>query len=249
MSSFLRAPPVAPHRPGRTALWTLLALLCLLAWDAAGQDRALARAFGNSQGFPLREQWFFVQVLHEGARRLAWLLTLVLTLAVWWPFGVLRRVGHAERLQLALTALLSLAAVSWVKYRSTTSCPWDLAEFGGVARYASHWALGTLDGGGGKCFPAGNAAAGFSFVGGYFALRRLQPRPARAWLAGALVAGLVLGGAQQMRGAHFLSHTLWTGWLCWTTAWVCDLVSQHLQHRARRARSAPLTKDPSHAAT
>ena len=38
----------------------------------------------------------------------------------------------------------------------------------------------------------------------------------------ALVAGLVLGLAHQVPGAHFMSHTLWTGWLCWTTAWLAD---------------------------
>ncbi|NMM81936.1 phosphatidic acid phosphatase [Acidovorax sp. SRB_14] len=249
MPHLLSAPPVAPYRPARTALCTLLAFLCLLAWDAAGQDLALAQVFGNSHGFPLREHWFLVYGLHEGPRRLAWLLTLALTLAIWWPFGVLRRVGHAERLQLAITTLLSLAVVTALKYTSTTSCPWSLAQFGGVARHVSHWALGTLDGGGGRCFPAGHAAAGFSFLGGYFALRRLHPRQAHAWLAAALASGLVLGWAQQMRGAHFLSHTLWTGWLCWTTAWVCDLVSQRLQHLPRRARSTPLTKDSPHAAT
>jgi membrane-associated PAP2 superfamily phosphatase len=42
------------------------------------------------------------------------------------------------------------------------------------------------------------------------------------WLAGAAATGLVLGVAQQMRGAHFMSHTLWTGWLCWTTGWLTD---------------------------
>ena len=56
---------------------------------------------------------------------------------------------------MALSALLGLAVVSVIKILSNTSCPWDLAEFGGVARYASHWALGVIDGGGGRCFPGG----------------------------------------------------------------------------------------------
>ena len=55
-------------------LWTLGILAAVVAWDAGGQDIPLARAFGSASGFPMREQWFFVQVLHEGARRLGWLL-------------------------------------------------------------------------------------------------------------------------------------------------------------------------------
>lgn len=223
------APPTARRRP--FLLWTLGALACVVTWDAVGKDLALAHAFGSSDGFPLRDQWFFVHILHEGARRLGWLLVMLLALGVWWPKGFLRRIDAHERLQMAVSALLALAVVSITKNLSATSCPWDLAEFGGVARHVSHWALGVLDGGGGRCFPAGHASAGFAFLGGYFALRRKAPTAARWWLAGSLLAGFVLGGAQQMRGAHFMSHTLWTGWLCWTTGWLCDLAAHALAPR------------------
>ena len=225
LSYFLR------FAPSSEVLWTVLSLLCLLAWDALGWDRALAHAFGSSSGFALREHWFLVDVLHEGARRLGWLLALLLVVGVWWPIGILRRIDTGERLQWAVSLLLALAVVGVLKNFSATSCPWDLAEFGGVVRYASHWALGVVDGGGGRCFPAGHASAGFAFIGGYFALRRRQPQAARWCLGGALVAGLILGGAQQVRGAHFMSHTLWSGWLCWTTAWWCHGVAGALQRR------------------
>lgn len=225
----------------RQALWTLASLALIALWDALGQDRLLARLFGSASGFPLRDQWFFVQVAHEGARRLGWLLVLLLALGVWWPLGVLRRLDMGERLQWAVSTLLALAAVSIAKNLSNTSCPWDMAEFGGVARYTSHWAWGLVDGGSGRCFPAGHASAGFAFVGGYFALLRAQPRAARICLAASLAAGLLLGLAQQARGAHFMSHTLWSGWLCWTTAWMCDIGAGLLRGRIGQpaAHTAP----------
>ncbi len=248
---FLPSPPLPSPLPARhhtLFFWTLGALVCVLAWDAGGQDLAFAQPFGSSTGFPMRDQWFFVQVLHEGARRLGWLLVLLLALSVWWPRGVLRRVDPGERLQMAVSALLALAVVSVAKNLSATSCPWDLAQFGGVARHVSHWALGSLDGGSGRCFPAGHASAGFAFLGGYFPLRRKAPAAARWWLAGALLAGFVLGGAQQVRGAHFMSHTLWTGWLCWTTGWLCDLAATALKpHFPAFAHTRPPTETP-HAA-
>jgi membrane-associated PAP2 superfamily phosphatase len=37
---------------------------------------------------------------------------------------------------------------------------------------------------------------------------------------GGLVAGVLLGLTQTLRGAHFPSHTGWTAWLCWTAALV-----------------------------
>ncbi|MFI8617807.1 phosphatase PAP2 family protein [Acidovorax sp. NPDC077693] len=224
--------PATPLRPHHHLLfWTLAALAGVVAWDAGGRDLAWAQAFGSSAGFPMRDHWFFVQVLHEDARRLGWLLVLLLALSVWWPKGILRRIDARERLQMAVSALLALALISIVKNLSATSCPWDLAQFGGVARHVSHWALGVLDGGSGRCFPAGHASAGFAFLGGYFALRHKAPAAARWWLAGSLLAGFVLGAAQQVRGAHFMSHTLWTGWLCWTTGWLCDLAAAALRPR------------------
>ena len=169
---------------------------------------------------------------------MSWLLVVGLSLAVWWPVGVLRQLDRWQRLQLVVSILLGLALVVAIKRISSTSCPWDLAEFGGLARYVSHWRFGLVDGGGAHCFPAGHASAGFAFVGGYFVLRDRAPRAARIWLAAALAAGLVLGVSQQMRGAHFMSHTLWTAWLCWTVAWACHSLVTTWRLRSGEKRSS-----------
>ncbi|MEJ7688901.1 MAG: phosphatase PAP2 family protein, partial [Variovorax sp.] len=180
------------------------------------------RIAGTPMGFSLRGNWVLVQVMHEGAKVLSWAMVLALFAGIRWPFGVLRRIGFRERAQLALTVLASVIAVSLVKYASHTSCPWDLKIFGGVAEHVSHWSWGVRDGGPGGCFPAGHASAAFAYIGGWFAFRRASPSVARAWLIGALGAGLLLGLGQQLRGAHYMSHTLWTAWVCWSTAFAID---------------------------
>jgi membrane-associated PAP2 superfamily phosphatase len=146
-----------------------------------------------------------------------------LIVGIWKPTGVLHRLSRSQRVQWAGTTLLALAVISVFKHFSHTSCPWDMAEFGGRAIWVSHWAIGVADGGPGRCFPAGHASAAFAFISGYFVLRGVSPAQARAWLIGSLALGFVLGAAQQLRGAHFMSHTFWTGWLCWTIAWLVDL--------------------------
>ncbi|OUL99033.1 phosphatase PAP2 family protein [Variovorax sp. JS1663] len=218
----------------RPVTWTFLSLLLILAWDASGLDLPLARLAGTPMGFPWRDNWFLVHVVHEGARALSWLLLIALALAIRWPFGFLRRLPVRERIQLTLGVLASVLLVSLVKQASATSCPWDLKVFGGVAQHVSHWAWGLRDGGPGGCFPAGHASAGFAFVSGWFVLRRRSHSVAGAWLACALVAGLVLGLGQQLRGAHYVSHTLWTAWLCWMAGLLLDL----LMHRSRVRRAA-----------
>lgn len=213
-------------------LWTIAALGLLLAFDGSGLDLAVARPWANAEGFPLRDNWFLSVILHEGARRAAWIPALWLIIGVWRPTGVQHRLSQPQRVQWAGTTLLALAAISLLKLVSHSSCPWDLAEFGGHASWVSHWAFGTLDGGPGRCFPAGHASAAFAFVSGYFALRDVSHAQARAWLIGAVVMGLMLGAAQQLRGAHFMSHTLWTGWLCWVIAWLVDAGVRSLRNEA-----------------
>jgi len=196
--------------------WLTLALFAVIvAWDLSGLDLVMARWLGSPTGFALRDHWLWSKVLHQGARRVAWALQLVLLLAIWWPFGVLRKLSRRERATMFITAMLILLVVSSFKNLNTTSCPWDLAEFGGSARYVSHWSWGLNDGGVGRCFPAGHASAAFCFLPGYFWLREKAPRQARVWLIATLIAAMTIGLAQQVRGAHYLSHTLWTGWVSW----------------------------------
>lgn len=215
----MRPPTASPSLP----LWAAVASLpLLLAWDASDLDMRMAAWFGGPAGFALQDHWLLEATLHEGGRFLAWACVLAATLMVWWPIGFFKRIDGSRRLQLVLTALAAALAVSVLKSFSHTSCPWDLSEFGRAARHVSHWDWVTFDGGSGRCFPAGHASAGFGFVAGYFAFARDAPRVARAWLVAALLAGLIFGLAQQVRGAHFMSHTLWTAWLCWCVGLAAD---------------------------
>ena len=215
-----------PAAAGADLTAALLALAALLAWDASGWDLGVARWAGSSTGFAWRDAWWTSRLLHDGGRWAAWGLLLALAVAALRApaqggaavagAAVVPGPGRAERRRWIAVMLVAVVAVPALKRYSSTSCPWDLAEFGGVASYVSHWRFGTLDGGAGHCFPSGHAVAAFAFVGQYFLWREHDPRRARAWLAGAGLAGLAFGTAQLLRGAHFPSHTLWSAWLCWT---------------------------------
>jgi len=206
------------------ALISLLLLLAFLAWDSTGWDMHLALPWGSSSGFDLRDNWWMATVMHQGARNMGWLFFLALLIGVWKPWGAFKLLPKADRWGVFLGILCALLSVSLIKGFSQTSCPWDLQTFGGTAKYVSHWNLWLKDAGGGHCFPAGHAATGFAFMTVYFGLRPADPVAARNYLLIAVLAGLILGLSQQMRGAHFMSHTLWTAWLCWTVGWTSHLV-------------------------
>ena len=189
--------------------------------------------WGGSAGFALRSNWWMEKILHEGARSIGWLFLLALVLSIWRPWGGLRTLATIDRVGVFGSVLCALLSVAIIKSFSQTSCPWDLQVFGGLAPYVSHWDFWQRDGGGGHCFPAGHASTGFAFMAAYFGLKQNKAPAALAWLLGALLVGFVLGISQQMRGAHFMSHTLWTAWLCWTVGWLSHLGFYKLQHRKK----------------
>jgi membrane-associated PAP2 superfamily phosphatase len=210
---------------------TLAGLVLLLVWDLAGLDLAVMRALGDGQGFAWRDRWLTAELLHGGGRAVGWLLMALLAVNAVRPLWA--GPSRAERWRWLAVTAGCLLLVPALKQISRTSCPWDLAEFGGWAAYVSHWQLGVGDGGPGRCFPSGHATAAFAFVSGWFALREHQPRAARAWLVGVLLLGLAFGTGQTLRGAHHPSHSLWTAWLCWAC-------SAALLPRRRQALPQPL---------
>lgn len=205
-------------------LWkiTMLGITATLLWDITGLDLWLVSLLADSHGFGLRHQWWLETLLHDMTRHLATLAYLLLLLMVWRPVGVFRRLALVQRVEAMAGITLGLLAIAWIKKNSLTSCPWDLQMFGGIAQYTSHWAWGVSDGGSAHCFPGGHASAALGYLA--LALPWLTS-PATAdqrlgwrifWLV--LLAGLVLGLTQTLRGAHYPSHTLWTGLICWMAA-------------------------------
>lgn len=214
---------------------TVLTLGLLLAWDALGLDLPATRLFASTHGFGWRDTWWASTLLHDGGRLAAWLVlaVLVLTACLPPPAGTPNRALRWRWLGVILGCAVLVPSI---KRFSLSSCPYELAEFGGLAQYVSHWRWGVADGGPGHCFPSGHAVSAFAYFGLYFLWRHHAPGRARALLAAVVLMGLLFGTAQLVRGAHYPSHTLWTAWLCWA---LCAAAAHSL------ARPAPAHLQPS----
>lgn len=190
----------------------LLGLGVILAWEATGWDLTTARWVGGLGGFALKEAWWARVLLHDGGR---WLSLALLALLVWdTARPLVAGPSRRERAYWVAVVVACALAVPALKQLNATSCPWDLAEFGGHAPYVPHWLLGQTDGGPGHCFPSGHAVSAFAFIGTAFLWRPHRPALARAVLVAIALMGLLYGATQYARGAHFVSHTLWSAWLC-----------------------------------
>ena len=205
--------------------WIVL-LAAALTWDASGLDPVVMHLIGTPNGFPGQHSFWLETVLHNGGRWVAQLAFVALALWALWPRRTAPSPSSPSRrervLVLALVAV-SAATVAVLKHFSHSSCPWEWEAFGGSARYVSHWNLWVTDGGTGRCFPGGHASSALAFL----ALPLLwlhapghgrQRRTGWRWLALVLVAGLVSGATQTLRGAHPPSHTLWTAVVCASVA-------------------------------
>lgn len=191
-----------------------LALAALAIWLLArfGLDlRISALAYSaEARGFPLKDAWLFAVLGHSALKYFAvsvWCALLVVAAAAprW------RRPALHAWLGMALAAF----AVAGLRELSAHSCPWDLVEFGGVAQWFPVFGAVPAIPGPGRCLPAAHASTGFALFALYFALRDEQPRLARWALALAWLLGLTAAAVQVARGAHFVSHGLWTAWLSW----------------------------------
>ncbi|MFL9584636.1 phosphatase PAP2 family protein [Stenotrophomonas sp. AB1(2024)] len=219
--------------------WPLLAVLAASTLlMAGGGDQWLADQLYRLEGHQwlLQNAWTTSQLVHKGGKWLsaaATLLVIVLCFHAWrheraaawrWPL-----------LYLVLAVALGTGVVSLLKSATNMDCPWDLARYGGLREYVGLFATRPQGMPRGACFPAGHSSAGFAWVSLYF--MALLVRPAWRWrgLAIGLVAGGAFGAAQQLRGAHFLSHDLWTLATCWTVSLLLFLLVRRIAAEGTRA--------------
>lgn len=158
------------------------------------------------------------ELLHRDGRylmRLVGVAALAAFAASWWV-ARLRPWRRALGYFAACMALVPLV-VGGLKELTNVDCPWDLAGFGGDRPFV-HLFADRPDGlPRAACFPGAHSSSAFALFALYFVGLGLgRRRLALAGLGVALGLGLLFSFGQQARGAHFLSHDLWSAFIAWT---------------------------------
>lgn len=217
------------------------AFLCLVAWaglnlwlgQATDIDLYLADSLFDAAGrtFPWRHAWL-TETFNHGILKVAavvlGLLAIAAALREWRRLPLRRTI-------VATTALLAPLITSLLKRASVSHCPWDLARYGGDQPYLR--VLDNVPDGwqAGHCLPAGHASSVMWLVAAAVFFLPGQPRKALAAGAAALAVGMAVGWMQQMRGAHFLTHTLWSAWIACAVALGATLFWQSFRARVEIA--------------
>lgn len=185
-------------------------------------DLMLADAVFDAQRrvFPWRDAWLTVTFNHVIVKQLLMLLALGIVgyalVDAWRPRAGLSALGRLQLRTVALSAVLVPAVTSALKHLSTSHCPWDLLRYGGEQPYVRLFGTAPAATLPGQCLPAGHASSALWLVA--LAVCWLPERPSRARAAALLAigAGATVGYLQQLRGAHFMTHTLWSIWIAST---------------------------------
>lgn len=209
-------------RSGTILIMSLLGLsAAAILWigNFTDIDIALADAAFDfvSHSFPMRHAWIVETFNHEILKSVFSAVgTLTVVLAAWdavrpYP-GLLPGYRLAIRVT-AMSALLVPLVIGLLKHFSTSHCPWDLQRYGGTQPYVRLLEWLPTDVAPGHCLPGGHASSALWLIS--VAVVWWPHSRVKAIAAGLVL--LLLGGAvgwgQQLRGAHFLTHTLWSAWI------------------------------------
>jgi membrane-associated PAP2 superfamily phosphatase len=163
--------------------------------------------------------WWINQFVHEGGTWFVRLLVVVaLVVAVWGTFDQRLRSWRKPALYFAVSVIVSVGTVGALKTVTNKDCPRDLSEFGGEHAYVPLFAHRPPELRDARCFPAAHASAGYALLALYFMFRERNRRWARLGVAAGILTGLIFGISQQSRGAHFISHDIWSAFIVWTIA-------------------------------
>jgi len=246
LTTFSRSSHASPDTlfPGAfLALLTALTLLLLIG-QYTDIDLTLADLYFDRahQNFPWDSTWFGRDLMHGWVKKaVVWFgfaVTALAALDFALRFKWLDALRRVQIRVLALASIFEPMLVRKLKSASVMHCPW------GVDRYGGNWPFLRLldsvpaDWQAGHCSPAGHASAGMWLCTLAVLWLPHSPRKALAAYLGGLGFGLLLGWVQQMRGQHFLSHTLWTAWLA--SALFALLLA--VFSRQLRAAAAPMAK-------
>ncbi|MDO9265430.1 MAG: phosphatase PAP2 family protein [Desulfosalsimonadaceae bacterium] len=208
-------------------IFPLLLLLAGILLEYSGLDLFLIRPFfdASTGKWPYKSHWLASGILHTGGKNFVVAIASGIFLVFVLSFLVERLRPYRKGAAYLLAAgLAGPAFVSICKHMTHIYTPWHLEIFGGTQPYIRIFDAVPAGAKVGNAFPAGHSSGGFAFFSLYFLALVYKSSLRYAGLCFALALGFAFGIAQQVRGAHFFSHDLFSLVICWYAAMALYLV-------------------------
>jgi membrane-associated PAP2 superfamily phosphatase len=225
--------PVAPKSPALLACLALAISAATILWLGACTDidlRLADAAFDKaSLSFPMQHAWVAEQFNHVILKSLLSAVgAAIVMLALWDAWRPYRSWQPERRLGMRVTAMSAVlvpSVISLLKHSSSSHCPWDLQRYGGTEPYIRllEWMPDGIAAG--HCLPGGHASSALWLVALAAFWWPRRPRAALAVAAAMLLFGGGVGWMQQLRGAHFLTHTLWSAWISCALVFIIYMIN------------------------
>jgi membrane-associated PAP2 superfamily phosphatase len=194
----------------QSTLLLLSLLILIVVFPIGGSiDMKLISPWMTPSGqFYLTENWYLAKLSHSYVKTLIIVFYSVIFFA--WLGSFKFQFLKTRRFELGFlffVSMLCTISIGILKAHSPHACPWNMTiptDNGFIWDFSSE---------NGHCFPGGHASSGFALITGYFVYRLSHPKIAYLYLSIGIILGFAMGWTQMMRGAHFLSHNLWTLWI------------------------------------
>lgn len=205
----------------RQAGYVLLLFALLIFWIGRYTDidvRLADAVFQTDERvFPWKDNWFAEVFMHRWVKYFLIVAGLgILGLLMVDVSRSIKLFNNATRTKLAVVVSSFIAipaVVSVMKSQSIHHCPWDVQRYDGYAPYLRLFDVLPEGVKAGHCFPAGHASSGWWLAAFFVFWLPGRPRMAALVFILGLLPGFILGWVQQLRGAHFVTHTLWSAWI------------------------------------
>jgi membrane-associated PAP2 superfamily phosphatase len=226
-------------------------LALLLCFQYTQIDVWLAKHFYNTalHQWPYREHWLLQMVIHKSGRNVVYAIGIGMLICLLMSFRATSSLLPYRRALafLVIAGITGPLVITYFKSHTHIYCPWDLSLFGGSKPHIQLFDSISDKLSVGHCFPAGHSSLGYTLVNLYFFCLIVKPEYKFYGLAIGLLTGSVFSIAQEMRGAHFLSHDLFALAVCWFCSATVFMLffREHLQRTAENFPENMMTKNVS----
>ena len=194
----------------------LVAIFALLLIRIFHLDFVIADSiYSVADSWQYKNAWFTNQLMHKWGKYLVILLYLLLVLLFFFR-DKQDETNHQRFGKIVLLSAIPIGTilVSLLKHNLEVDCPWDLSRYGGSRPYYDLFSYATAALPSTHCFPSGHASTVFTWMSLYFYLGLYYPQHKSKALFFILLFGFIFGMGQQLRGAHFISHDIWSMLVC-----------------------------------